>query len=117
MAGKGHRAHTDPLFASLNILKFDDLFRYNCSCFMHKYTLNRAPPSFTDKYPPLAPPNRTQFPAYFLPRIWNENSLENKLNESHASFKKAIHEFLIIEYPPAFKCKSSTCPDCRLTTS
>ena len=127
VAGKGHRSHTDPLFASLNILKFDDLFRYNCSTFMHKYIFNKLPPSFENKFTPFAPPNRPngfivdgarisfleQFPAYFLPRIWNENSLENKNLESHTSFKNAIFESLIIEYPPAFKCKSKTCPDCH----
>ena len=128
VAGKNHRSHTDPLFSALNILKFDDLFLYNCSSFMNKYFLNRLPDSFKNKFPPLAPPNRingllveryknkflTQFPAYFLPRIWNGNSLENKLNESHTSFKKSLYESFILAYPPAFKCKSQTCPDCRL---
>ena len=127
VAGKGHRAHTDPLFSALNVLKFEDLFRYNCFCFIHKYFLNRLPDSFKDKYLPFFSPNRTnslqiskakndylkQFPAFFLPIFWNKNSLENKLLESHTTFKKAIYEEFISNYPPAFKCKSKTCPDCK----
>ena len=31
VAGKGYRSHTDPIFSKLGILKFTDLFTYNCS--------------------------------------------------------------------------------------
>ena len=130
VAGKNHRAHTDPLFSALNVLKFEDLFTYNCSILMHKYIVNKLPESFRNKFSLLAPPNRTnsliiekvsstnkfleQFPAYFLPRFWNANSMDNKNIESHTTFKHTIYETLIMEYPPAFRCKSRTCPDCRL---
>ena len=113
--GKGHRAHTDPLFSALNILKFEDLFRYNCSCLIHKFFLNRLPDSFKNKYLPFFIPNRTnslqvskpkndflkQLPAYFLPLVWNKNSPESKLLESHTTFKKSIYEEFISNYPPA----------------
>ena len=49
VASKGHRSHTDPIFSSLTILKFEDLFKYNCSTFMHKYSQNKLPESFDTK--------------------------------------------------------------------
>ena len=88
VAGKNARSHTDPLFSSLNILKFEDLFKYNCSCFMNKYSLNLVPASFKNLFTPLGVPNRThgyqiektkyvllkQFPPYFLPKLWKLDS-------------------------------------------
>ena len=80
-----------------------------------------------NKYFPFFIPNRTnnlqvsklkndflkQLPAYILPLVWNKNSPENKLLESHTKFKKSIYEEFISNYLPAFKCKSKTCPDCK----
>ena len=103
VAGKGVRSHTDPLFSDLNILKFEDLFLYNCSSFMNKYILNLLPKAFDDFFYPLSEPNRTngfklektknknleKFPSVFLPKIWNDNSLLLKSMISHKSFTNA----------------------------
>ena len=35
-------AHTDPLFSTTKLLKFDDLYKYQLGIFMHKVTLNTA---------------------------------------------------------------------------
>ena len=94
---------------------------------MHKYVTKRQPSSFLDFFNSFPFPNRTkgfhedklestflsQFPTYQLPKIWNSTFLANKLIESHKVFKKEVYEDCIIKYPPAFKCKSRTCPDCR----
>ena len=126
VAGKGHRAHTDPLFSMLNILKFPDLFKLNCSLFMHKYSNKKVPPSFEAFFTKMAAPNRTkgfiteklvktsyeQFPNYFLPKIWNDNAQPLKSIESHSSFKDKLYASLISQYPPSFKCKVRSCPDC-----
>ena len=67
---------------------------------MHKCMEGKLPVSFDDFLETLAPPNRTngfienntrikfleQFPSYFLPKIWNKNSLYLKLIESHKKF-------------------------------
>ena len=104
VAGKGHRSHTGPLCAALNILKFEDLYRYNCLNFMHRYVTNRQPSSFIDFFSPFPNPNRTkgfhedklrlvflsQFPTYQLPKLWNLTCLTNKQIESHKVFKKTV---------------------------
>ena len=59
IAGKGYRSHTDPLFYSLNILKFEDLRIYNCCNFMHKIKNEKVPISFKNTFTILAGPNRT----------------------------------------------------------
>ena len=126
MAGKCHRSHTDPLFSALKILKFEDLFKWNCSIFMHKYLQNSVPDSFENFFVPLSEPNRTngfiidkiknnflsQFPTYFLPKIWNSNSLAAKSLQSHNTFKHWIYSSYISEYPPMVKCADRKCPDC-----
>ena len=127
VAGKKHRSHTDPLFSFLNIMKFEDLFKYNCSNFMHKYILNKQPESFKDMFQPLSEPNRTngyiiprvkskfldQFPTSFLPKIWNENSLNQKHIKSINSFKNSLQKLFISTYPPHVKCESSLCDECK----
>ena len=126
VGGKNHMAHTDPLFTSLNVLKFQDLFSYTASNFMHKYLHNKTPDSFSDMFTTFAEPNRTknfqlcrvknnfleQFPAYFLPKLWNLNSLEHKNILSHNSFKKNTFKNYISQYPLAVNCNNVRCPDC-----
>ena len=127
VAGRKHRSHTDPLFSFLNIMKFEDLFKYNCSNFMHKYILNKQPESFKDMFQPLSEPNRTngyiiprvkskfldQFPTSFLPKIWNENSLNQKHIKSINSFKNSLQKLFISKYPPHVNCESSFCDECN----
>ena len=124
--GKGHRAHCDPIFSALELLKFEDLFKFNCSSFMHKYTYGKAPSSFQNFFIPVHFPNRTKsymvqkykneflthFPSYFLINEWNANAQKMKLNESHNSFKKSLELSLFSKYPAAVKCNSRGCTDC-----
>ena len=127
VAGKNYRSHTDPIFSSLGLLKFDDLITYNSNTFMHKNIMGKLPVSFDDNFLcPLAPPNRTkgfrenntrikfleQFQSYFLPKIWNNNSLFLKLIQSHKSFKKECFESLIKSYASHVRCDDYMCQDC-----
>ena len=73
------------------------------------------------------PPNRTnsfrlekyknkflnQFPKYFLPIIWNNNSLFLKLTEKHKSFKKEIKSELLKSYMQHVRCYDVMCLDCN----
>ena len=43
---KNFRAHTEPIFKDLGILKFTDKLSYCRSVFMHQYRHNKLPPSF-----------------------------------------------------------------------
>ena len=47
VALKKFRAHTEPIFKSLKILKFNDKLSYFRSIFMHEYRHGKLPPSFT----------------------------------------------------------------------
>ena len=47
VALKNFRAHTEPIFKSLGILKFTDKLSYCRSIFMHQYRHEKLPPSFT----------------------------------------------------------------------
>ena len=127
IAGKGYRSHTDPLFSSLNIIKFEDLRILNSCNFMHKFINEKVPRSFKNTFTLLPTTNRTnsfqvekvknsflhQFPTYFLPNLWNSNLLDLKLIESHSVFKKSLKEILISNYSDHVRCYSPTCPDCR----
>ena len=128
------RSHTAPLFQKYNILKFDDLVKYNQATFMHKLLLGKQPGSFCDFFkktpnfdlPPTELIRRRyvyvvdklknnsvgRFPTTTLPRAWNLLSDDFKLTDSHSSFKKSVYNSLIDKYPPSIKCYSVSCPDC-----
>ena len=112
VAGKPSNSHTEPLFSALEVLKFSDLFRYNCAIFMYKYHNKYLPVSFGGMFTPLAEPNRTlsykiprsinsfvdQLPPAFLPRIWNSLDKKLKTANSLSTFKRAIQNSIISNY-------------------
>ena len=126
VAVKGYKSHTDPIFAKLNILKFEDLFKYNSCNFMHKCINDKLPPSFKDFFTPLTEPNRTHgfkqdrlkneslshFPSYFLPKLWNSNSLFLKCTTSHNIFKKELKKSLVAQYSKHVRCDYDGCEEC-----
>ena len=48
VALKNYKAHTEPIFKDLNILKLRDKFTYCRSIFMHQYRNKKLPISFSD---------------------------------------------------------------------
>ena len=112
VAGLSSRAHSDPLFASLNILKLCDLFRYNCALFMHKFRNGLQPNSFANMFQPLGEPNRTcsyrlarvkysfleEFPMVCFPRVWNNLNLHLKTTQSYSSFKRILLNAMLSAY-------------------
>lgn len=119
-------AHTDPLFAKLGVLKFDDCLQLNATTFIYKYFNNKLPNSFTNMFEPLAEPNRTRglklertkykgletFPKVFLPKLWNSTPIEIKLSVSTKSFKKNLTIRLLNLYRQ-FSCNISNCYSCN----
>lgn len=120
---KKYLSHTEPLFKKLSILKFEDLFNYNCLLFMHKYVhCNLSTEIFK-----MANSVRTKnivtekcklkslefLPSYYLPHRWNTctNDLKNETNSK--SFKNLIHSTMEAKYSKSTKnCGNSFCPDC-----
>ena len=97
------RAHSDPLFNKLKILKFDDLFKYNVCYFIHQYANNKLPPSFDNMFPlmresdargsrddfynyEIIPPKSRSLNSFprvvFLP-LWNSLSSVHQSTGSH----------------------------------
>lgn len=121
-------SHTDPIFSSLKILKFSDLFIYNSLIFMHKFAFGRLPETFNSMFQPLGVNNRTgnyiiiktnvklfdHFPSVYLPKIWNENSSEIKHCTSIASLKSLLTNNIISKYNASTVCKYTRCPDCSM---
>ena len=85
------RAHSEPIFHKLNIMKFDDLFKYNICKFVHQYRTDRLPTSFNGmfslmresdnrnsrdsfyNYKISEPKNKVllSFPSVVFPQMWN----------------------------------------------
>ena len=104
VAYRSFNSHTDPLFKNLEILKFQDLFKYNCSVFMYKYGHGLQPSTFNNMFIPCNNNDRTgyykiqlckgkyldRFPTVFFPKVWNANSNNIKHAMSLGSLKSQI---------------------------
>ena len=108
VANADYRAHTEPIFKKLSILKFDDLFKFNVVSFMHLYTTNRLPISFNGMFTltretedihirdshyfyQVSIPIRkaiAHFPRVIFIPIWNSLSSRYQSTLSHKVFKK-----------------------------
>ena len=126
VANKNFKSHTDPIFRSLQVLKFNDLYTYNCVLFMHKYAYARHPDTILDTFTPLGLNNRTgnyllqkykahffnKFPSVTLPKIWNDQKPEIKNCLSFSSVKRKLKDKFLNIYDESVKCKYINCPDC-----
>ena len=123
---KKSMSHTEPLFKKLKILKFNDLFEYNCVVCMHNIVYNNANFNLKKIFKP-ALSSRTknfmvglyhnlslkQLPAYYLPIKWNLCSIELKNIDSKTTFKHLMLSILTDKYVSnQKKCKNLMCPDC-----
>ena len=54
----------------------------------------------------------SQYPMFFLPKVWNQNSLEIKTTISFNILKKNLYKSLIENYPSMASCHIRSCPDC-----
>ena len=91
-----HRAHTYPIFASLNIFKFDDLLNMRIREFMFEHYNSKLTPSLQEIFVPLLGNNRTasyrieipnndslsRSPAVIFPKVWNNLNIDIK-NMNH----------------------------------
>ena len=126
VANKNFKSHTDPIFKSLNIMKFNDLYYYNCVLFMHQYAYARLPVSILNTFTPLSVNNRTgnyllqkykstffdKFPSVSLLKIWNQQKKDIKNCLSYSSVKYKVQDDIFNKYENNVKCKYLNCPDC-----
>ena len=130
VAGAPYRAHTDPLFQSLRILKFRDLVLLERAVFVHKFRHNKLPKSFLSNFleqVDCTDLSRRQDPGFYIPPTnnhlltsrspvsgmvndWNSLPFPTKLIACHKAFKSEIIESFINSY--TFYCTTPNCRSC-----
>ena len=116
VAGKGARAHTEPIFRRLGLLRLNDLYRFKLLTFMHKYYYSKQPDAFLNFFKPCPAGeilltrqanfkidrsrNNTleNLPSVRLPLAWNDLTSESKQTTSFPKFKQLIIEGIMKSY-------------------
>ena len=125
IANATYNAHTDPIFAKLGILKFNDLLDLNQICFVHKFINDKLPLSFRNFFKKLNNFNRNMsfclpsikyhqsrlLPSYSMPLLWNDLTLDMKRILSFNTFKKKCTSSLLSKYSTT--CTDATCFSCN----
>ena len=129
---KGFKAHTEPIFKDLNILKLDDKFTYCRSIFMHQYKHKKLPVSFSDLYTdiisadefqtrhndynyvinPAIKRNLETFPLKQILFNWNSLDLEIKATADAEEFRMMLKQKLTNNYDLETDCPPN-CYSCR----
>ena len=118
VALKNFRAHTEPLFKELGILKFTDKLSYCQSVFMHKYRHGKLPPSFSNIFTETVMSNELQsrhndynylnepaikkylenFPLKQIIFNWNALNLDLKATGDIDEFETLLKEWYLKQY-------------------
>ena len=120
------RAHSDPLFHRLSIMKFDDVFRYSVNNCLHQYGTDKFPLSFNgmftlmrstddrNNYSVSTPIKRSLsiFPRVVFIPIWNRLSSVLQCIESHKYFKADCMEEILNRYGEFIECDNLNCEEC-----
>ena len=127
-----YNSHTDPLFKSSKILKFNDLYDQKVILFMHDYTANKLPGSFNAIFTfnrDLPNSHNTRqsnhfheerclskfsqnLPLYNFPKIWNKwTGVLGNSSRSH--LKRNLMAAQFQKYLSIVCCTNSHCKDCR----
>ena len=129
VAGTHFRAHTDPLFQNLKILKVADVIFIERVVFVHKYRHNKLPAAFHKFLEPIDTDNllRRQDPSqYKIPKSehkitsrspttqmildWNSLTYDTRNIACHKAFKAKIIITILESY--TFFCTKSPCFAC-----
>ena len=124
VALKSFRAHTEPLFKELKILKFQDKFSYCRAIFMHKYRHGKLPTSFSGIFTDTTmtdemqsrhndynylnlPANKKCLENFPLKQIifnWNSLSLELKSTAEPLEFETLLKQNYLSQYSSENDC-------------
>ena len=112
VALKHFKAHTEPLFKSLSILKFPDKLSYCKSIFMNQYRTQKLPESFRNIFTDITCTDETQtrhndynyqnipstkrtldsFPFKCMLSTWNSLDIDVKATVNQDAFQKLLEE-------------------------
>ena len=118
VALKSYRAHTEPLFKQLEILKLSDKLSYCRASFMHAYRHEKLPPSFSGIFTDTIMSDETQsrhndynylnepaikrclenFPLKQIIFNWNALDIDLKATGELAEFKTMLKEKYLSQY-------------------
>ena len=122
-----YRAHTDPLFAQLGVMKFEDMVVYATALLAHRVFYSEAPPSIVSLWKRVEPEfNRslsfklspgchrfTMFPQYRVSKVWNLLDLEIKSIVKYSTFKLDLFKSFIQKYESHVTCENEFCTECN----
>ena len=129
---KQYNSHTDPLFKQSGILKISDLYQLEVLLFMHDYSHQKLPASFTGLYSTnretngayetrqadmfYVPRTKSKYidklPLFQFPTIWNTWFNQINVNNSRVCLKRSFKIMCLDSYPAAVKCNNPYCGDC-----
>ena len=129
ISGKAYRAHTDPLFLNLEILKIYDEHKMQSLLFAHDYWHDKLPSSFKNFYDTghnvatrrhnqkklYTHRPRTNFSrdaAYYKTAILWNNLNENLKIDNRSKFKWQMRKYYLSQYPATVQCGNRSCLEC-----
>ena len=132
VALKHFRAHTEPIFKNLGILKFTDKLSYCRSVFMHQYRHDKLPPSFSGIFTETTmsdarqsrhndynyqnkPAVKVQLEKFPLKQIifnWNRLDIDLKATGDIEDFQSMLNSKILASYKQEIECPDS-CYSCK----
>ena len=124
VALKPFKAHTEPIFKELNILKLSDKISFAQSVFMHQYRNKKLPISFSDTFTDITNTDERQtrhndynyinkpalksylekFPYKKFIANWNSLSIDQKSTADSAEFQQILKDNFLANYSHANIC-------------
>ena len=121
---KKFKAHTEPIFKDLEILKLSDKLAYCKSVFMHQYRNDKLPVSFSGLFTDITSTEELQtrhndynymnkparkkylenFPYKKLVSNWNSLSIDLKSTADKDEFQQMLKEFYLSNYSCESQC-------------
>ena len=129
-----YTSHTEPRMRKLGLMKLDDLYKLQCSTFIHDVINQRAPTSLSSMLAVerdstshqlrhhLSDPNRLRVPiakskfssmsfCHQGPVIWNQLPQELKVIERKSIFKSRLKAHILTHYDETTQCRNPRCTD------
>ena len=126
-----YRAHTDPLFTKLRILKISDLISLSRACIVHQFRSGHLPDSFNRTFfnfvnfenhsrredplcvitPEITYQNMERTPYVMICKAWNAIPYELKIIHKLSEFKKSLTDYYLKSYNDI--CSLEVCISCR----
>ena len=127
-----YRSHTEPLFKSNQILKFEDMYTMQVSLFVYDLNNDLLPKSFRNllsqnclarhgiitRQNNLIPQSRprttfsSKLPKHNFTRIWNKTGSTLAHGKNKLTFKRLLKNRYLEAYETHIKCTKPRCTDC-----